>query len=343
MMDLLKYSVNGIIGACLALSLFSCKEEASEYVANQNFGPALGTSYHITYIGKEELNFEKEIDSVFNAINKSMSTYLPDSDISKINKGDTTVVVDEMFKEVFGLSNKINKTTKGYFDPTVGTLVNAWGFGPGEKIELDSAKVDSLLEFVGFGKVKITNEGTVVKDNPNIYFDFNAVAKGYAIDRLAAMLDKKGITDYLVEVGGEIVVKGTNKVKDQQWTIGVDDPQGDDRSKPKLKIHLKDKAMASSGNYRKFRVDSITGEKYVHTINPITGFTKNSDVLATTVLANTCAAADAYATSFMAMDLEDTIDLLEEHKELEAYIIYLNSKGETMEFITMGFEALIVP
>ena len=158
----------------------------------------------------------------------------------------------------------------------------------------------------------------------------------------AMMLNQKGINDYLVEVGGEIVAKGENRITENNWTIGVDDPQSEDRSKPKILLRLKDKALASSGNYRKYRIDSITGKKYVHTMNPKTGYTKNSNVLGATVIANTCAEADAFATAFMAMDLDDSIKLLVEQEGMDAYIIYLDENGETAEFMTTGFESLVV-
>ncbi|MET6991619.1 FAD:protein FMN transferase [Sediminicola arcticus] len=319
--------------------LGSCTSK-SEWVKNFNSGSALGTSYHITYISKEKLDYQSEIDSVFEVINRSMSTYIPTSDISKINRGDTTVVVDHMFKDVFELSKEIHDRTNGYFDPTVGSLVNAWGFGPGKQMQLDSLKVDSLLQYVGFDKVAITANNRINKADAHIYFDFNAIAKGYAIDRLALMLEKHGITDYLVEVGGEIVAKGENTIKEKQWVVGIDNPQGDDQ--PKILIHLKNTALASSGNYRKFRIDSVTGNKFVHTIDPKTGYTKNSTILAASVLANTCAKADGYATGLMAMDLEASKRVLENDPYLEAYIIFLDDQGNPQSYVTKGFKALLL-
>lgn len=321
--------------------LTSCVSQPS-LIKNQNVGGALGTSYSIIYISDSKLDFEKEIDSVFEVVNRSMSTYMPTSDISNINEGDSTLVVDKMFKEVFELSKEIHQKTEGYFDPTVGTLVNAWGFGPGEQIELDSTRVDSLLRYVGFEKVQLTNKATITKQYPEIQFDFNAIAKGYAIDRLTIMLDEKGISDYLVEVGGEVVGKGQNRIKHKDWVIGIDDPEGEGKGAPKKLIHLKNRAMASSGNYVKFRVDEETGEKYVHTINPKTGFTRNSATLAVTVLAENCATADGYATAFMAMDLKDVKDLLSTLKLLDAYIVYSDENGVIQELMTEGFKRVIV-
>jgi len=321
--------------------LTSCTSQPS-FIKNQNVGGALGTSYSIIYVADSELDFQREIDSVFEVVNKSMSTYIPTSDISKINEGDSTLVVDEMFQEVFNLSKEIYQTTNGYFDPTVGTLVNAWGFGPGKQIELDSARVDSLLQYVGFDKVKLTDNSTIKKQYSEIKFDFNAIAKGYAIDRLAIMLDEKGISDYLVELGGEVVGKGKNRIKEKDWVIGIDDPEGKDRGTPKKLINLKNRAMASSGNYIKFRVDKKTGEKFVHTVNPKNGYTRNSSTLGATVLAENCAQADGYATAFMAMNLMDVKNLLTTLNVIDAYIVYSDENGAIQEFMTEEFKKVIV-
>lgn len=325
---------------CTMVSLLLMGCGNGQKVKNQNVGNALGTTYSIIYIANQELDFQQEIDSVFQVVNQSLSTYIPTSDISKINNGDSTLVVDQMFQEVFMASTKVFKASNGAFDPTIGVLANAWGFGPGEQLELDSLKVDSLLSYVGWDKVNLNPDHTISKQHPAIRFDFNAVAKGYAIDRLGAMLDTKGIQNYLVEVGGEVLTKGQNLVSEKKWSVGIDDPQVEVGRQLKLVVSLEDRAMASSGNYRKFRIDPETGKKYVHTIDPKTGYTKNSSVLATSVVAQTCAEADAFATAFMAMDLEDSKQLLKEKNQLEAYIIYLDKAGNTQEFMTPGFEIL---
>jgi len=323
----------------ILIMLFSCAPKEPKIFKNQNVGGALGTSYSLIYIADQELDYQEEIDSVFAAINRSMSTYIPISDISKINRGDSTLVVDHMFKDVFGLSKQIHDATKGYFDPTVGTLVNAWGFGPGKQIVLDSAAVDSLMQFVGFDKVAMGVDGRISKTRKEIQFDFNAIAKGYAIDRLALMMDAKGIQNYLLEVGGELVVKGENTFDQRPWGAQVQDPEAE---MAKLAIRLENRSMASSGNYRHFRIDSITGQKYVHTIDPKTGFGKNGNTLGVNVLASSCAEADAYATAFMAMELENVKELLNSNKSLDAYIIYLDNAGKTQEFMTEGFKEVIM-
>lgn len=330
------------LGCIIALVLLFVNCAPKErWVKNQNVGEAFGTTYSIIYIAHEELDYQKEIDSVITAVNASMSTYLPDSDISRINAGDSTVQVHHMFKDVFVLSKEIQTKSKGYFDPTVGVLANAWGFGPGRKLSMNQDKVDSLLQFVGFDKVHLNEDNTISKEKVGISFDFNSIAKGYSIDRLAALLEAKGLENYLVEVGGEVIAKGSNKLMIRDWGVAIDDPEVEKSRKTKKAIHLVNRAMASSGNYRKFWVDEVTGKKYVHTINPLTGYPKNGNILAATVLAANCAKADAYATTFMAMELEDSKTLISQEK-LDAYIIYLDDEGNTQEFMTDGFKAVVI-
>lgn len=333
--------MRSIILMVLVVLQLGCKQEKANLVRNTHSGPALGTSYSIIFLADGELNFRKEIDSVFNAVNRSMSTYIKDSDISRINMGDTTVVVDQMFREVFELSGVVYNQTDGYFDPTVGILVDAWGFGPGVQLSLNKTKVDSLLKYVGFYKLQLTDDNRIKKMSEEIRLDFNAIAKGYTLDRLAALLDHKEIDNYLVELGGEVVTKGENKIKGKMWTVGIEDPQNAGTGALKITIPLKNRALASSGNYRKFRIDSISGEKYVHTIDPKSGFTKNSKILGANVLAKNCASADAYATAFMAMELEASKSVLEGLKDIDAYIIYLGENGETKEYMTSGFKSIL--
>ncbi len=334
--------MKGIIGIIGSMVLLACGDGDSLHVRNFLNGAALGTTYNITYLGPGELDLQEEIDSVFAAVNQSMSTYIPQSDISRINSGDTTVMVDKMFREVFELSREVHRATDGAFDPTVGVLVNAWGFGPGKSIELDSAKVDSLLKYVGFHKVMLTADDKVVKQDPHIEFDFNAIAKGYAIDRLGVMLTQRGVTDYLVEVGGEVLANGENRIKEKPWVVGVEEPLAREGRELKTRLRLQDRALASSGNYRKFRIDPDTGKKFVHTIDPKTGYTRDARVLGASVIAAECATADAYATAFMVMDLEESRKFLENRTDLEAYIVYLDEKGEESVFMTPGFQSLIL-
>lgn len=321
----------------LLLFIFCEKKEPQPLFLQGN---AFGTTYNIQFYSEKNIDYKKGLDSVIDAVNQSVSTYVPDSDISKVNKGDSTVVVDSIFREVFKISEAVNKKTNGYFDPTVGVLRNAYGFGDVKPLKnIDSTTLDSLMQYVGFSKVKINNDGTVSKEYPQIYFDFNAVAKGFGIDCLGRYLESKGVTDYLIELGGEILTKGQNVEIGQEWVVGIEavDSELEDRSF-EATVNLKNVGMASSGNYRKFRVDSLTGKKYVHTLNPLTGSAEKSDVTSATVIAPTCGVADAYATSFMALGLEKSKKLLKNLPNVEAYLTYSDSLNNHKVFITEGFK-----
>ena len=304
-------------------------------------GDAFGTTYHIQFYSEGNFNAQKGIDSVINAVNHSVSTYIPESDISKINRGDSTVIVDSIFREVFKISEEVNKKTNGYFDPTIGVLRNAYGFGDVKPIQkIDSTNLDSLMEYVGFSKVKLKDDGTIGKKYPEIYFDFNAVAKGFGIDCIGRYLESKNVKNYLIELGGEILAKGENIDKNQEWVVGIEavDSELEERSF-EATVRLKNAGMAASGNYRKFRIDSVTGQKYVHTLNPITGSAEKSDVTSATVIAPTCGVADAYATSFMALGLKKSEELLKNLPNVEAYLTYNDSLNNHQVFMTDGFKS----
>lgn len=326
----------------LSMILFSCKEAtpALQYIK----GDAFGTTYSIQYFSVDKQDVEKGIDSVIYRVNKSVSTYLPGSDISKINQGDTTLVVDEIFKDVFQLSKEVHGLSKGFFDPTVGVLRNAYGFGDEEALnKIDKTVLDSLRRFVGFKKVTLNRDGTVSKQLPQIYLDFNAVAKGYGIDLIGAYLQKEGITDFVIELGGELLARGTHRTKNKPWVAGVEGANSAlDNRTAIAKVALTDKGMAGSGNYRKFRIDPVTGRKFVHTINPHSGLAEENNVTSATVIANSCAKADAYATAFMAMGLDNSKRLLNELSDVEVYLTYQNGKGETKEFVSAGFNRLLI-
>ena len=190
-------------------------------------------------------------------------------------------------------------------------------------------------------KITLTPGNRIRKETPGIRLDFNAIAKGYAIDRLALLLEQAGSEHFLVEVGGEVRTRGRQPEKGQPWRVGIDDPEASGGRRIKQVVELEDASMASSGNYRKFREDPQTGRRYVHTIDPLTGFTRDSNILAVSVIAPTCMVADGYATAFMAMDLEASRELLDNSGDLEAYIIYLDAEGNTREFVTEGFRSRI--
>ena len=325
--------------ALLFLGVFvtSCSED-KDLVVHSLSGFTLGTTYHIKYLSDSDKNLQPEIDSVYMAIIKSMSTYVPSSDISRINK-DTTVVVDHMFVDVYNTSIKVWEESDGMFDPTIGLLVNAWGFGPkGQLNDLTKSKVAELMRTVGLDKTRVLSDGRFHMDLKGTQIDFNAIAKGYTLDRVAVFFDGIGVNNYLIEIGGEIVAKG-HKLNGAVWRIGIDDPKPDDVDERPLTaiIDITDKAMATSGNYRRFRIDSLTGEKFVHTVNAKTGFTSRSNMLSASVIAENCTLADAYATTFMAMGLNETKEFLKKHPELDAYLIYVDEDGNWKKYYTKAF------
>lgn len=317
----------------LLLVSLGCNEQKNTTYSKLK-GIALGTSFHITYKNSINNVSEKQIDSLIHLVNKSMSTYLPSSDISRINKGDSTVVIDKMFKEVFKKAERIYKETEGAFDPTIGILVNAWGFGPHKIVEnLDSTHVKSMLEFVGFNKVRLKND-KIIKKYSSTYIDFNAIAKGYAVDVIGWFLESKNIEDYLVEIGGEIRAKGSNP-DGKIWKIAIEKPNFDGSRSFQAVIELNNEAIATSGNYRKFKIDDITGNKFAHTIDTKTGFPTQSNLLSASVIAKKdCADVDAYATAIMAMGLKESKYFFKKHPELKCFLIYSDDNGDIKTFLT---------
>lgn len=319
----------------LFIGLVSCKNEPQLHLNYAN-GEAFGTTFSIQFIDTKQVDYSKSYDSIITVINKSMSTYIADSDISRINAGDTTVTVDDHFKKVMTASKQIYHETEGAFDPTVGILVNAWDFGPeGKIISLDSLKIDSLLVSVGLDKV-VLKDNSIIKSNPKTFIDFNALAKGYAVDVFAGFLEQKGYKNYLVEIGGEIVGKGTNVVKEKPWRIGVEDPNFDGTQSYSKIIELHNEAMATSGGYRKYKTNE-NGERYIHILNPKTGYPLKSNLLAVSVIANTCMEADAYATAFMTMGLDRSKEFLKSHPELKVYFMYQDANKELKTLSINGF------
>lgn len=326
----------------LIFLLISCKNRSPQ--ANTYTGNALGTTYQIKYFSEERLDTQKALDSIFEVINVSMSTYRGDSDISRINDSGEDVEVDVHFKNVFNYSKKIFKESKGYFDPTVGSLVNAYGFGPDKPLnEPNQTVLDSIREFVGFEKISLTGTNKIIKENPRIFIDFNAIAKGYTLDVIAEYLDANNVENYLIELGGELVAKGQNLERESPWMVAIDNPQqtGEKRALQTV-VALNNRAMATSGNYRKFRVDASTGKRYVHTINPLTGAAERSNLLSASVLAENCTLADGYATAFMALGYEKSLEMLEQLDNVDVYFIYVDEAESIRVFTSNGFEEALV-
>lgn len=304
---------------------------------HQEEGAVFGTFYHVTY--QYDSMLHDEIKAELSKVDFSLSPYNEASVISRVNRNED-VELDSMFMEVFELSQAVSRRTEGAFDITVAPLVNAWGFGFKNSAQVSQELVDSLLQFVGYEKIRIEN-GKIVKDDPRVILDCSAVAKGYGADAVARLFDRKGITNYMVEIGGEIVLKGRNP-KNKKWSVGIQKPTDDSLSlQNDLQTILKvtDCAMATSGNYRNFYYKD--GKKYAHTIDPHKGYPVQHSILSATVLADDCATADAYATAFMVMGLEKAKQLLDELNGLDAYFIYADEKGHNQVYMTENMRRLV--
>lgn len=313
----------------LFTSLVSCKQEPKEVTdSSQNVklkGIVFGTNYNIQYHSVIDENYQKQIDSLFDVINASMSTYIPDSDISKFNRNEP-VKVDTHFEKVFNASKKIFKETKGIFDPTIGNVVNAWNFGPDKnKFLTDSRTITELMLHVGFDRIIKINDNFIRPDNA--YLDFNAIAKGYGIDVIAEFLTSKGVENYLVDIGGDLRTAGTNIERQKGWAVGIDDPNFDGTQSYSKVISISNKGMATSGTYRKFKVDE-NGNRYAHIINTKTGYPTKTNILSVSVIAPNCMLADGYATAFQAMGIDGVTSFIKTHPELSVYFIYLNEVDE---------------
>jgi thiamine biosynthesis lipoprotein len=312
----------------LILSILSCKENKSVFA---NFtGFAQGSTYSIVYENKKNIDpgeLRKRVEKILSDFDMSLSVYKDSSIISKINRNED-VIPDSFFTEVFRKSVLISEMTGGAFDITVGPLVKAWGFGPDAHKNFTESKRDSLLRLVGMNKVALVN-GRLVKSDPRISLDVNAIAQGFSVDVICRFFDKLGIKNYLVEIGGEVRAKG--KKNGNLWRIGIDRPVDNNMSPGQTLeaiVKISDKALATSGNYRKFYIEN--GVKYSHHIDPRTGYTTKNTLLSISIFADECAMADGVATGCLVMGKEKAIEFLGLHPEFEAFMVYSDDKGNFM-------------
>jgi len=317
----------------LVLVITSCKDDMQH---KRLIGNVFGTSYSIQYAAYEtNVDFQEQFDKLFYIINKSMSSYQVNSIISKINRNEE-VSIDSHFRKVFDTSKEIYKATNGAFDPTIGIMVNAWNFGPDGAIEnLDKPRIDSLMLTVGLDKVE-RFDNKIVKQNEGTIIDFNAIAKGYAVDVIANFLDTQNVENYLVEIGGEIRAKGINASSGNPWKIGVENPNFNGTQTIMKTISLDNVSMATSGTYRKFKVDE-NGNKYAHIIDTKTGYPSKTNLLSISVIAKDCMTADAYATAFKSMGIDKVTLFLKEHPELKTFLIFENDNRELETLTLNGF------
>ena len=296
-------------------------------------------TYNVKYFDETKRNFKPQVDSLLTIFNESLNTYIPGSEISRFNKADTLQFDLPYFLPALEAAKNIYDKTNGAFDPSIGPLIDAWGFGPGTQIEPDSVHIDSLKQFVGFDKITFDNK-KVTKSDSRTTISFSASAKGYGVDVVAAYLKEKGIENYFVEIGGEVVASGKNLERNTAWIVGVLDPNSDELSQfAYAQIALDNMAMATSGNYFNYHI--IDGVKYGHTISPTTGFPIQHNLLSVSVFAEDCQTADALATAFMVMGEEKTIDFLKNHSEYNAYLILSKPDGTYGDFATEGIKPFI--
>ena len=330
----MKYYIYTLVAFAL---LASCKQSPeTNYFKVSGF--TQGTTYSVVYSTKNARDLASELDSILLDFDMSLSTYKPESLISRINQNHDSVKVDAYFRAVFEKALEISEITNGAFDFTIAPVVNAWGFGFTKKMEITPALIDSLKAYVGYQKVSLSAEGYITKELEHVKFDGNAIAQGYSVDVLAAYLETLGITDYMVEIGGEVKAKGKSpSAKD--WRIGIDKPIEDPKAiKRELEavVSLKNQSLATSGNYRKFYEDN--GVKYSHTINPKTGYPVKHSLLSATVLTQNCITADALATACMVLGLDKSMKLMEQLPLTEAYFIVSDSSDTYFTKKTSGFE-----
>lgn len=336
--------ISGAFYFLLLLSFIACQQSPKTSYAPPIVlkGETMGTSYSIIYYDAQKRNLQSSIDSFLIAFDRSTSTYNPKSVISAFNKNKSLATNDPYLKTLFHESTTIHQQTNGFFDPTVMPLVNHWGFGNQQKKEVSASSVDSLLALIGFEKIDLVQQTpqqyTLRKKNSLSQLDFNAIAKGYGVDLVGELLEKRKVTDYLVEIGGEMRASG-KKPNGDFWKVAIDRPI--DTLKTRLQeagLLLKNQSLASSGNYRNFYVKD--GKKIVHTINPKTGYPEISRLLSASIVASSCMYADAYATACMVMGLEKAKVFVKGHPEIQALFIYVDDDGVLQTWQTDGLDRL---
>lgn len=324
----------------LALVTYSCRQnEKLHFVKFQ--GEAQGTYYSISYYDSQNRNFQNEIDSLLDAFNFIASVYEEQSILSRINRNENPDLNAE-FIELFNTAQDISMATNGYFDVTIGPLINAWGFGPNRKDTLPESEIENIKKIIGYKKVSI-EDNKLVKEQPEIILNYNAIAQGFSADIIGRYLSSKNIDNYLIDVGGEILAKG-HKPNQEEWKIGIEKPSESKDSDRQLfaTVSITNKAVATSGNYRKYY--ERNGKKYSHSICPHSGYPVEHSLLSVTVIAENAAIADGYATAFMVMGKEKAEVFLKNNpdKKLDAYFIYSDETGILCSFATETLAKSIV-
>jgi thiamine biosynthesis lipoprotein len=341
-----------ISSATLAL-LFSCSSTTIDDDSTADFGGEFigatqGTTYNII-VANEKVNFtQMEIDSILHDFDLSLSTYIDESVITQLNNTESTITIEDpagYFKECYTASTKVFELTDGAFDPSVFPLVEGWGFMKNVDEPMSDADVTSVMEYVGFDQfhsMSFNNTSvTISKQDSRFKLDFNAIAQGYSVDVLDAFLKSRGQKNYYIEIGGELIVRGMNR-EGAKWRIGIDAPkEHNDTHELDNIIHVSNQSIATSGNYRKFYEKD--GRKFAHTLNPKTGYPVEHSLLSVTVIADNCAQADAYATAFMVIGTQASIDFVKAHPELnlKIYLLEAGADGEVKRVSSPNFQSYL--
>lgn len=321
------------------LSLLGCG--SAQNTVYELSGQTMGTTFRVSYASPAgEIISQESVDALLQDINASMSTYIDGSLISRLNESrDTTQshTLDEHFVRVFNESARVHEATGGRFNPALGPLIRAWGFGKDDPRLLDASEVEQLLPATRLNSFNLLAEQTLKKSYPESELDFGGIAKGYAVDEVGRLLERSGVQDYLIEIGGEVRARGAHPEK-RPWRIGIEKPLEAFRDFEAI-VSLNDRSMATSGNYRNFYW--LDGQKIVHTMNPETGYPETNSLLSVTVATDDCMTADAYATAFMVMGLEAAIAFVEQQDELDVMLIYGSDAAPFETYLTPGFEDMI--
>ena len=313
----------------------SCGKQPKKMVLQ---GLAQGSYYAVTYFDEEGRNFLLEIDSIFHAVDLSVNLWVDSSVISKVNRNEE-VTLDKIFIDNFNIAQEAAQLSDGYFDPTISPIVAAWGFSNKTGDSITPQLIDSLKQLVDYRKIRIES-GKVVKENPAITLDFNAIAQGYTTDLIAQFLESRGIKNYLVDTGGEIMARG-EKPDGNPWIVGIEKPAENWDSDRILQtcIALRDKGLVTSGSTRKYV--ERNGKRYSHCIDPKTGYPVEHSVLSVTILAKNSVWADALASICMVMGMERSLPLIQSMDGVEAYYIFANEQNALETFATEGFIGLL--
>lgn len=332
---------------CLGvLLLFSCdnntKKTSKLYEVEGKGG---SVAYRVKYISADSTDLKPAIDSLVKVVDHSISSYNKESIVAKINQGLVATKANDHFKRAFATAQKVWKESGGFYDPTVGILVNAWGFGkeliqPVSKLPTEH-EIDSLKKYVGFEKVHISDDDYVKKQNPAIQLDLTSVLRGYTADVISDFLKSKGIENFSVKVDGQTIVEGKDVVNNTPWKVEAEDPYELNDDYKEVILHLNNESVSTDENYRRVWIDG-NGKRFVHIINPFTGYPMTGEMLSATVIAKTAVESDAYSTMFMIIGLEKSKEFLAKHPELKALLVYSDLNNEVKTYKTQNIEPLIV-